>query len=165
MTRTLQPSIDAFGQRGRRVVQERRLHLLELERQRDPGLDAVQTRRAVEIVAGPLRMHDAAARRHEIHGAGLDQLPVAQAVAMQDLAFEQVRDRRETDVRMRPYRYPVTGREDRRPHVVEKHERADHAPLGRRQHAPDVELAQAAHARLDRELDRCAAPRCVPASR
>jgi hypothetical protein len=37
--------------------------------------------------------------------------------------------------------------------VIEKHEWSDHAALGRRQDATHVELAEAAHAGLDRELD------------
>ena len=38
-------------------------------------------------------------------------------------------------------------------HVIEKHERPDHAALRGRQDAANVELAEAAHARLDRQLD------------
>jgi hypothetical protein len=75
---------------------------------------------------------------------------------MHDLAVEEIGDRRETDVRMRPHGNALAGREDRGPHVIEEHEWADHAPLRRWQHAAHVELAQAADARLDRELDRAA---------
>ena len=114
----------------------------------------MQARSDGEIVAGALGMHDAAAGRHEVHGAGLNQLPIAQAVAMHDLAFEQIRDRREPDVRMRAHGDAVARRKHGGPHVIEKHERPDHAPLRRRQHAANVELAEAAHARLDRQLDR-----------
>ncbi len=102
---------------------------------------------------GALGVHDAATGRHEVHGTGLDELPIAQAVAVHDLAFEKVRDRREPDVRMRAHGDTVARRKHGGPHVIEEHERPDHAPFRRRQHAADVELAEAAHARLDRQLD------------
>jgi hypothetical protein len=54
---------------------------------------------------------------------------------------------------MRAHGDSVPGREHGRPHVIEKHERPDHAALGSRQDAANVELAQAADARLDRQLD------------
>ena len=78
-------------------------------------------------------MHDAAPGRHQVHGSRLDQLAVAQAVAMHDLAFEQVGDRREADVRMRPHVDAAARRKHGRAHVIEKHERPDHAALGRGQ--------------------------------
>ena len=59
---------------------------------------------------------------------------------------------------VRPHGDALAGREDRGPHVIEKYERADHAAFRRRQHATHIELAQAAYARLDRELD-CAVRR------
>jgi hypothetical protein len=37
--------------------------------------------------------------------------------------------------------------------VIQEYERPHHAALGRGQYAPHVEFAEAAHARLDRELD------------
>ena len=48
-----------------------------------------------------------------------------------DLALEQIGDGGEADVRMRPHVDAArdAGREVHRPHVVEEHERADHAPL------------------------------------
>ena len=155
ITRTVQPSIGPLRQRARGVVQERRLHLLELERQCDPGLDAVQPRRDGEVVAGALGVHDAAAGRHEVHGTGLDELPIAQAVAVHDLAFEEVSDRREPDVRMRAHGDAVVRRKHGGPHVIEEHERPHHAPFRRGQYAANVEFAEAAHARLDRQLDGC----------
>ena len=65
---------------------------------------------------------------------------------MHDLAREQIRDRRQADVRMRPHvDAPRQVRSDlHRPHVIEEHERADHAALRPRQHAPDLEAAEIA---------------------
>jgi hypothetical protein len=48
-------------------------------------------------------VHDAAARGHPVHLARADHLLGAEAVAMHDLAVEEVRDRREPDVRMRAH--------------------------------------------------------------
>ena len=54
--------------------------------------------------AGSLRVDDAAARGHPVDRAGLDRLHGAEAVAVHDLALEQIGNRREPDVRMRPDR-------------------------------------------------------------
>jgi len=84
------------------VVRERRLVFLVRERERDPQLQAVQPRTALtHFRRRPLRVHDAATRRHPVDVAGSDRSQRADAVAVHDLALEQVRDRREPDVRMR----------------------------------------------------------------
>ena len=75
---------------------------------------------------------------------------------MHDLAVEEVRDGREADVGVRPHGDSLARREDGGAHVIEEHERPDHAPLCCRQHAAHVEFAQAADARLDGQLDRAA---------
>src|SRR5690606_29289456 len=96
-------------------------------RQRDPDLDAEQGRFLPALpLVGALRVHDAAAGGHPVHLAGLDGLHAAQAVAVQDLPFEEVGDGREPDVRMRADVETLAGREDRRAHLVEEHERPDH---------------------------------------
>ena len=80
----------------------------------------------------------------------------AEAVPVHDLAREQVRDRRQADVRMRTHVDPprqVRGKLHRT-HVIEEDERADHAALRPRQHAPDLEAAQIAATRFDHQLDR-----------
>jgi hypothetical protein len=48
-------------------------------------------------------MHDAAPGSHPVDFAGADRLHTAEAVAVQDLAVEQVGHGREADVRMRPH--------------------------------------------------------------
>ena len=102
-----------------------------------------------------LRMRDAAARRHPVHLAGPDRLLGADAVAMHDLAVEQIGDGRQPDVRMRPHvdRARNARREIDRTHVIEEDERPDHAPLRERQHASDLEAAEVAAPLFDDELD------------
>ena len=75
-----------------------------LGRQRHPALQAVQ-RLAVDAVLrrGALGMHDAAAGGHPVDLAGPDRHGGAEAVAVHDLAVEQVGHGGEPDMRMRPH--------------------------------------------------------------
>src|SRR5690606_33694837 len=136
-------------------MRERRLGLFMLDGQRDPGLQPVQRAALAAGSLEALRMRDPAAGRHPIHLAGLDRLLGAYAVAMHDLAREEVRDRRQTDVRMRTdidvARDPRL--EDERPHVIEEDERTDHSPPRVRQHPADVEPSEAPLPTRDHELD------------
>jgi len=84
-------------------------------------------------------VHDAAAGRHPVDLAGLDGHDAAQAVAVQDGALEQVADRGQPDVRVRPHVQPLARRELHRSELVEEHERPDGAPCGARQRAVDEE--------------------------
>ena len=136
---------------GGAVVRERGVGFLVFLRQRDPGLDAVQRAALGARLLEALRVGDAAAGDHPVHFVGLDGLLHAHAVAMHDLAREQVGDRREADVRMRPH---VDGfREPRRevfgPDVIEEDERPDHVPPRERQYAADFEAAEIAAALVD----------------
>src|SRR5690606_2535689 len=113
------------------VVLEYGCHLLDLARKRDPGLDAVHVVTVRPRMLEALRMRDTAAGDHPVDITGDDRLLAPEAVAMHDLAVEQVRHRREADVWMWTH---VGGawepaREIHRPHVVEKDERTDHATL------------------------------------
>ena len=98
-----------------------------------------------------LGMRDAAAGDHPVHFFGLDRLLHADAVAMHDLAREQIGDRGESDVRMRTHvdglRKP--GREVLRADVIEEDEGPDHVPPRERQHAPDFESPEIAAALVD----------------
>src|SRR5690606_32057995 len=98
-----------------------------------------------------LRMRDAASRGHPIHFAGTDRLLRSHAVPMHDLAFEQVRDRCEPDVRMRPHVDVARNTRFERDwaHVIEEDEGADHPAGGKRQHATDFEAAKAATSLFD----------------
>src|SRR3546814_1526446 len=82
-------------------MREAGLTLLVGLRQGDPGLDAV---RRAALAARPLEalaVGDALARGHPVDLARPDRLLRADAVAMHDLAVEQVGDRREPDMRVR----------------------------------------------------------------
>ena len=56
----------------------------------------------------------------------------AEAVAMHDRAFEQIRHGREPDMRMRAHVEPSARRERRRAEMVEENEWSDHARLAGR---------------------------------
>ena len=138
-----------------RMVEERRLDLLACARQRHPGLDPVDAGPgSAQLGRRALRVRDPAARRHPVDVARPDRLHRAEAVAVEDLAVEEIRHRREPDVRMRPHVEPLARREARRPHVVEEDERPDHLLRDRRQHAPDGEAADVARVGAEEVLDR-----------
>src|SRR4051794_3105380 len=67
-----------------------------------------------------------------------------------DLAVEQVRDRRQADVRMRPHVHARSEQELGRPHLVEEDEGPDHLSLVGGQRAPHLEAAEVAGARDDK---------------
>src|SRR5688572_6066285 len=85
------------------VVGEGGVGFLVLLRQRDPGLDAVHAAALAPRALEALGMRDAAAGGHQIHLAGPDRLLGADAVAVHDLAVEEVGERGEPDVRMRAH--------------------------------------------------------------
>src|SRR5262249_6882955 len=96
---------------------------------------------------------------HPVDVAGLDGGEGAEAVAVHDLAVEQIAHRGEPDVRMRPHVDALARAKLGRPEMVEEDERPDHAPLGRGQRAPHGEIAKVDRARHDRKLDGVAAER------
>jgi len=123
-------------------VLERRRRLLGRLGQRDPELQPVAGVRRVQQVFGrALGVDDAAAGLHPVHRAGLDALHHAGGVAMHDCALEQVGERGQADVRMRPYVVIRAGLHGDRAEVVEEHERADGALRGLRQKAANGEAA------------------------
>ena len=97
---------------------------------------------AAQRRVGALGMGDAAARGHPVDVARDDRLVRAEAVAVQDLALEQVGHGGEADVRVRPHVEPLPGQELARPHLVEEDEGPDHLPLLRGQGAADLEAAE-----------------------
>ncbi len=100
-------------------------------------------------------MNDAAARRHPVHVAGADRFDVARAVAVNHLAFEQIGQRRQADMRMRTHVRPVSGAKHRRPEMVEEDEGTDHAALRGWQRAANLEaITQIPNRRKDHVLDR-----------
>jgi hypothetical protein len=84
---------------------------------------------------GALDMRHATACRHPADIARLHVLFGAKAVLVQDLAFEQVRQRRQADMRVLAYVHAMAWGVVRFEHMVEEHERADTAALGRGQRA------------------------------
>src|SRR5882757_830939 len=98
-------------------------------------------------------MDDAAARRHPIDVARPDRLNAAYAVAVNHLAFEQVGQRGQADMRMRTHVLSLPGTKHRRSEVVEEDERTDHPALRRRQRATNLEaVAQISNRRKDHLL-------------
>src|SRR5690606_33406687 len=87
-------------------------------------------------------------------------LLVSEAVAVRNLAVEQVGDGRQPDVRVRAHVRlgRQAGREILRAHAVEEDEGSDHAALRERQHTAHFEAAEIAAALLDDELDQRVSP-------
>ena len=73
---------------------------------------------------------------------------------MDDFAPDQVGDRGQPDVRVRPYVDPLAEQELGRPHLVEEDERPNHLPLCRRQRPAHLETAEVAGPRHDHHIDR-----------
>jgi hypothetical protein len=133
---------------------EGRRHFLVARRQRDPTLQSVQMFAAGTMIgARALGMRDAAARRHPVHVAGHDRHRAAEAVAMHDLAFEEIGDGGKPDVRVRAHVNALARAELRRSHVIEKDEGPDHAAAGRGQRAPNGKAAKVGGARHDHEFN------------
>ena len=135
-----------------------RRHLLLGGRQRHPHLQAVQVvALGAALRAGALGMHDAAARGHPVDLAGPDRRRGAEAVAVHDLAVEQIGDGGKPDMRMRPHVEAVAGAKFRRPEMIEEDEGPDHARARRRQRAAHREaVAEIDRARHHHLLDRLA---------
>ncbi len=103
-------------------------------------------------------MHDAAPGGHPVDLARLNPLHVAEAVAVLELALEQVGDGGETDVRMRTHVETRPSLEGDRPHLVEEDEGPDHPALAGRQHAADLEASEVTYARDDHDVEPRARP-------
>src|SRR5215471_7909365 len=106
-------------------------------------------------------MDDAAAGRHPVDVTGRDRLHVAEAVAMDDAALEEIGDGGEADMWMRAHVDAAADRELDRAELVKEDEGAHHAALRRRQHALHREtVAEIAGARKQLVLDE-GGSRCV----
>src|SRR5260370_41322037 len=84
-------------------------------------------------------MDDAAARRHPVYVARVNRLNIAHAVAVNDLAFEQVGQRRQADMRMRTHVLSFSDTKHHRSEMIQEDERTDHPPLRGRQRAANLE--------------------------
>src|SRR5512140_2498458 len=85
-----------------------------------------------------LRVNDPAAGGHPIDGTWTNRLLGAEAVAVQNLAFEKKCHGREIDVRMGSHVETVFRHEMNGPHVVDEDERTDHPARCRRKESPDA---------------------------
>ncbi len=77
----------------------------------------------------PLGMNDAFAGRHPVDLAGPDTLRVAETVAVENFAREQIGHGRQPDMRMRANIQSAAGGESHWTHLVEEDERADRSAL------------------------------------
>src|SRR3569833_862750 len=91
-------------------------------------------------------MSDAATGGHPVDLARMDRFLCSHTVAMHDLAFEQVCDCRQPDMRMRANIRCLrnSGKEARRAYVVEEDEGPHHLVGTVRQDPPDLETTQVA---------------------
>src|SRR5690348_17635287 len=107
-------------------------------------------------------MRDAAPCNHPIDLAGPDGLLGTDAVTVHDLAVEQIRDRRKSDMRMRTYVHASRNsrRKAYRPHMVEKNKGTDHSPLNGRKDATNVKAAEAACPLINYGFDHGLRSRC-----
>jgi hypothetical protein len=102
-----------------------------------------------------LGMADAGARCHPVHLSRYDDLLDPQAVAVGDLALKQIGHGGEADMGVRAHIGIARHmrRQIERTHMVEKNKGTDHAALGERQHAADLQRAQAAPPRFDHHVE------------
>ncbi len=143
------------------MVAEGRLGFLILGGQGDPSLDAVHGAafRAQGLEA--FGMGDAASRSHPVDLSRPDHRLCGEAIAVGDLAVEQIADGGKADVWMRPDVDAAREAwlEGRRSEVVEEDERPDHATGGGRQDAADFEAAaQVVALRIQDQIDHITVP-------
>ena len=94
-------------------------------------------------------MDDAATCRHPVHVPRVDRLDAAEAVTVNNLAFEQIGQRGEADMRMGP---DVWGRPGAKHHwskMIKEDKGAYHLALCGRQRATNLEPSQIANRRKD----------------
>ncbi len=110
--------------------------------------------RASRLRAAPLGVHDPAPGEHPVNVAWANRLHRTEAVAVINLAVEEIGDSRELYVRMGTNVQAHPERQMNRSDVVEKDERSDQTPAHRRQRAAHCEAADVARPRFDDELYR-----------
>jgi hypothetical protein len=103
-------------------------------------------------------MHDALAGGHQVDFARPDRQRRSEAVAVEDLAVEQVGDGGEADMRMRAHVDALSKLELGGSHLVEEDEGADHLLADRGQGAPHAETAEVFRRRHNDLFDGLAGP-------
>ena len=108
-----------------------------------------------QLGRGAFRMDNAAAGGHPVHRPRPDRLRIAQAVAVQDFSIEQIGDRGEADMRVRPHvETPACG-QGYGTHLIKEHERPHHSALRRWQRSAHFEtVAKISGARHDYAFNR-----------
>src|SRR5256886_14045438 len=104
-------------------------------------------------------MDYAAAGGHPVDITRGDRLHRAEAVTVQDFAFEQIGDRRQAYVRMRAHVDAAARRENGRTHVIEKNEWTDHPVRHSGEDSAHREPAGVAGVRLEPGKAACAPSR------
>src|SRR4051812_44089493 len=105
-------------------MREARLAFLVRARQRHPSLDAEQLALALDasLLSGALGVDDATACAHQVHGPGPDRDLGAEAVAVHDLAVEQIGDGSEPDMRVWAHVHAGADEELGRAHLIPEDE-------------------------------------------
>jgi hypothetical protein len=148
------------GQLVRTKVRKGWYSFLVRLRERRPSLYAKQTRTFRALFGSrALRVHDSAARRHQVELARLDGQRGAETVAMHDLAVEQIGDRGEPDMGMRAYVDSGPDEKLGRPHLIKEDERPDHLLARCGQRTAHGKAAQVASTGNDDLLDGLARAR------
>src|SRR5579863_2090734 len=110
------------------MMGKHRLDFLLLPGQGDPGLDGMYRAALAPRTLEALRVSDAASGGHPVDLFRPDNLFYRRRVAVHDFAVEQIRHRRQADVRVRPH--VAIAREalpqNHRTEVIEKNERSHH---------------------------------------
>ena len=137
------------------VMPESGILFLQPVGQRHPGLHAVERSALAACLLEALGVGDAAAGRHPVHFARPDRLFHGGAVAVHDLAVEQISDGGQADVRVRQNigLGRQSGRQILRPHAIKEDIWPHHAAARVGQHAPYLESANAAGTRRDDLFD------------
>ena len=133
------------------VVRESRFRLLALNRQSDPGLNPVHPVPLRARLFKTFGMGDSASGNHPVHFSRPNRLFRIQTVAVHDLAREQIGNRRETDMGVRPH---IDGarnarRKIHRSHMIEKCEWTNHPLPAIRQHAAHRKTSKTSHSLFD----------------
>src|SRR4029077_12764305 len=98
-------------------------------------------------------MDDAASRGHPIDIAWPNGLVRSEAVAMNYLAIEEIRHRREADMRVRPDIETMSRSEICGPHMIEEDERPDMTARLCGKHAAHGKAAEIARSGIDHSCD------------
>ena len=97
----------------------------------------------------PFGVNNASTGRHPVHIARINLPDITQTVTMLERAVEQISDRGQRNMWVRPYIDAGSCGELRRAQVIEKDERTHHLPAGKGQNPPHHEAAQVAFSAFD----------------